>query len=245
MNLANLGILDVGFALAAGSLTTLSPCVFPILPLVVGGASSRHRYAPVAMGAGMVAAFALIGLVLGTVGAALGIDADVLRTVGAVLLIAFGVVMLTPRLNERLSSLMSPLANRASASTAQVSNDSLFGAFALGGMLGLVWSPCSGPLLASALSLVASKGGALTGTLMLAVFGLGAAIPLVAIAYASKAGFNRSKGWVLTHIDRIKTVFGVLIIALGIAILLGYDKVLEAYLVNLMPDVWVDLTTRF
>jgi cytochrome c-type biogenesis protein len=112
-------------------------------------------------------------------------------------------------------------------------------------MLGLVWSPCSGPLLASALSLVASKGGALTGTLMLAVFGLGAAIPLVAIAYASKAGFNRSKGWVLAHIDRIKTVFGVLIIALGIAILLGYDKALEAYIVSLMPDAWVDLTTRF
>jgi cytochrome c biogenesis protein CcdA len=190
----------------------------------------------------MVAAFALIGLVLG---AALGIDADALRTVGAVMLIAFGVVILNPRLNERMSSLMSPLANRSSASIAQVSNDSLFGAFALGGMLGLVWSPCSGPLLASALSLVASKGGALTGTLMLAVFGLGAAIPLVAIAYVSKAGFNRSKGWVLTHIDRIKTVFGVLIIVLGIAILLGYDKLLEAYIVSLMPDSWVDLTTRF
>jgi uncharacterized membrane protein len=50
---------------------------------------------------------------------------------------------------------------------------------------------------------------------------------------------------VLTHIDRIKTVFGVLIIVLGIAILLGYDKLLEAYIVSLMPDAWVDLTTRF
>ncbi len=241
----SLSFLDLGFALAAGALTTLSPCVFPVLPLVMGGATSRHRFAPIAMGLGMVAAFALIGLILGTVGAALGIDADVLRTVGAVLLIGFGVTLCVPRFGEVFTRLLSPVANRANTSASQLTNDTLLGAFALGGVLGLVWSPCSGPLLASALALVASKGGALTGTIMLAVFGLGAATPLVAIAYASKAGFGRSKTVVMQHIGRIKTVFGVLMVCLGGAILLGYDKRFEAAVLNLLPDAWIDLTTRF
>lgn len=241
----NLGFIDIGFSLAAGALTTLSPCVFPILPLVVGGASSQNRFAPLAMGAGMVASFALIGLVLGTVGAALGIDADALRVAGAVLLIAFGITMLFPKLSDALTLAMSPLATRANTASGQLKQDSLMSALALGAMLGLVWSPCSGPLLASALTLVASKGGALTGTAMLAVFGLGAAIPLVAIAYASKAGFTRSRTWVLSNIGRIKVVFGVFIIALGCAILLGFDKLFEAAIVDALPNSWIDLTTRF
>lgn len=241
----NLGFLDVGFSLAAGALTTLSPCVFPILPLVVGGAASQNRLAPVAMGVGMVASFAFIGLILGTVGAAIGLDADVLRILGAWLLIGFGVVMLVPRLNEVLTRVMSPLASSANAATGRLKSDSLVGSFILGALLGLVWSPCSGPLLASALTLVASKGGAATGMVMLAVFGLGAAIPLVAIAYASKAGFSRSRTWVLANIGRIKIVFGVFIIALGCTILLGYDKKFEAAVVDKLPSAWIDLTTKF
>lgn len=241
----NLGLLDVSFSLAAGALTTLSPCVFPILPLVMGGAASQNRLAPVAMGVGMVASFAFIGLILGTVGAAIGLDADVLRIFGAWLLIGFGVVMLVPRFNEVLTRAMSPLASSANAATGLLKSDSLVGAFILGALLGLVWSPCSGPLLASALTLVASKGGAATGTVMLAVFGLGAAIPLVAIAYASKAGFNRSRTWVLANIGWIKIVFGVFIIALGCTILLGYDKKFEAAVVDKLPSAWIDLTTKY
>ena len=241
----NLGFIDGGFALAAGALTTLSPCVFPLLPLVIGGASSRHRFAPFAMGAGMVAAFALIGLILGTVGEQLGINAKVLRLAGAYLLITFGIVMLVPKLGERFTNLLSPLASKANAASTGVKNDSLLGAFTLGCLLGLVWTPCSGPLLASALSLVASKGGALTGTVMLAIFGLGAAIPLIAIAYASKAGFKQSRGWVLKNIGTFKTIFAMVIIGLGVAILFGYDKVLESAIVDLMPDAWIDLTTKF
>ncbi len=240
-----LGLLDVGFSVAAGALTTLSPCVFPILPLVVGGGASQNRFAPVAMGAGMVASFALIGLILGTVGAAIGIDAAVLRVVGACLLIAFGITMLVPRLNDALTRFMTPLASRANSTSGQLKSDSLAGAFLIGALLGLVWSPCSGPLLASALTLVASKGGALTGTAMLAIFGLGAAIPLVAIAYASKAGFTQSRSWVLAHIARLKTIFGIFIVALGLAILMGYDKLLEAAVTDALPDAWVDLVTRF
>lgn len=240
-----IGIGQLGFSLAAGSLTTLSPCVFPILPLVIGGAVQTNRLAPVAMGVGMATSFALIGMVLGLLGPALGIDGDSVRLAGAVLLIGFGVVMLVPTLNERFTKLVTPLANSANNASARLKPDSLWGALLLGGLLGLVWSPCSGPLLASALTLVASEGGAAQGGLILGLFGVGAAIPLVVVAYASRSGFNRMQGWVMARIEIIKKAFGVLLLLLGVAILTGGDKWLESQMVPLLPDWWINLTVKF
>lgn len=80
---------------------------------------------------------------------------------------------------------------------------------------------------------------------MLGMFGLGAASVLVAAAYASRARFGRVHGWVPTHLDRLKRDFGVLVLVLGLAILLGGDKWLEARLIGLMPQGWFDLPTRF
>lgn len=230
------------FALAAGGLTTLSPCVFPLLPLVVGGSLQGHRAGPLMMGLGMTLSFALIGLVLGIAGPALGIDGDSVRAAGGWLLLALGAVMLVPALNERFTNLMTPLASGAGGLSARLNAGSLGGALILGALLGLVWSPCSGPLLAAALTLVASEGGALRGTLILGAFGLGAATPLVLAAYASRSGFAKARGWVLGHAKTMKTGFGILLVLLGFAILMGWDKRLEALVLPLLPDWWVNLT---
>ena len=240
-----LSLGHVGLSLAAGSLTTLSPCVFPILPLVLGGAVQGHRLAPLAMGSGMAISFALIGLLIGALGPALGIDSDSVRIFGAVLLIVFGLVMLVPALNRRFSEWMLPIASTANAASARLDGGSLGGALLLGGVLGLVWSPCSGPLLASALTLVASEGGAARGALILGLFGIGAAIPLVAVAYASRSGFVRARGWVLGRIDAIKKGFGVVILVTGVAILSGGDKWVEVRVLDLLPDAWIGATTLF
>jgi cytochrome c-type biogenesis protein len=236
---------ELGLAWVAGGLTTLNPCVFPLLPLVLGGAVQDNRLAPLAMGAGMVSAFALLGLLVGVAGDAIGLDPNLIRLAGAWLLIAFGLVMLVPRWSEHFTRWMSPMATQASLASARFHAGSLGGAFAIGALLGMVWSPCSGPMLASALTLVASEGGAVRGTLVLGVFGLGAATVLVAAAYASRAGFGRVRGWVLAHMERVKRGFGVLVLLLGLAILLGADKWLEAQLIGWMPQGWIDLTTRF
>lgn len=243
--MADLTLSHLGLSMVAGSLTTLSPCVFPLLPLVLGGAVQSNPLAPLAMGAGMTASFAGIGLLLGALGPALGVDADSVRTVGAALLIAFGLVMLVPVLNERFTQAVTPIASSAQAASSRLNAGSLLGALALGGLLGLVWSPCSGPLLASALTLVASEGGAGRGAFILGLFGLGAAVPLMAAAYASRSGFVRARGWVLTHAETLKKVFGGLIVAAGVAILTGADKWLEAQVLNVLPESWVRLTTLF
>ena len=237
-----LSLPQLGLSLAAGSLTTLSPCVFPLLPLVLGSALQGSRFAPVAMGVGMTVSFAGIGMVLGALGPALGIDADTVRTAGAAMLIAFALVMLVPALGERFTRWMLPIASTANAASAKLDGGSLLGALALGSVLGLVWSPCSGPLLGSALTLVASEGGVVRGGIVLGIFGVGAAIPLVAVAYASRSGFSRVRDWVLSRIERVRHGFALLLGAMGVAILTGGDKWLEARVLQWLPDAWVNLT---
>lgn len=237
-----LSLPQMGLSLAAGSLTTLSPCVFPLLPLVLGGALQGHRLAPVALGLGMAASFAGLGVLLGAAGPALGLDGDVIRIGGAWLLIGFALVMLIPAWSERFTNWMLPIASSANAASSRLSGGSLGSALLLGAVLGLVWSPCSGPLLASALTLVASEGGAARGGVVLGLFGVGAALPLVAVAYASRAGFNRARGWVLGHIDRLKKGFALLLGLMGVAILTGADKWLEAQVNGWLPESWLGLT---
>jgi len=237
-----LSLPQLGLSLAAGSLTTLSPCVFPLLPLVLGSALQGSRFAPVAMGVGMTVSFAGIGMVLGALGPALGIDADTVRTAGAAMLIAFALVMLVPALGERFTQWMLPIASTANAASAKLDGGSLLGALALGSVLGLVWSPCSGPLLGSALTLVASEGGVARGGIVLGIFGVGAAIPLVAVAYASRSGFSRVRDWVLLRIESVRHGFAFLLGAMGVAILTGGDKWLEARVLQWLPDAWVNLT---
>jgi cytochrome c-type biogenesis protein len=159
------------------------------------------------------------------------------RGLGGILLVIFGVVQLIPALNERFVLLLSSLANKAHAtvpSSGGGSNSSIWTSVLTGALLGLAWSPCSGPLL----------GGAWKGTLILGFFGIGAAAPLVGVAYLSKAKFLSFRNWMLTHSANIKKMVGLLMLALGLAILTGYDKRLEGFLVNLMPEWLIALTTR-
>lgn len=238
-------LTQAGLSLAAGSLTTLSPCVFPILPLVVGSATARHRLAPVAMAGGMILSFAVMGVLIGLFGASLGFDADLLRPIGGSLLLTFGLILLIPTLDRRFSALLTPLASGAARLSSGSSSADLGGSFLIGATLGLVWSPCSGPLLASTLTLAASEGGALTGGGLLALFGLGAALPLLGVAYASRQTLARLRPALLGQSGALKKSFGLLLGLAGLAVLTGLDKRLEAALLDVLPEAWTALTIMF
>ena len=141
----------VALAFVAGLLTALSPCVLPVLPLVVGSAS-RSRLGPAALAAGFVAMFTVIGVALATVGAALGLNENTVRLASAALLIVAGVLLLSHRLQDAASQWLSPLAS-ASAKLSNRVDHGLGAQFAIGALLGGVWSPCVGPTLGAALGL--------------------------------------------------------------------------------------------
>ncbi len=172
-------------AFIAGILSILSPCVLPILPIVLGAAASQHRWGPMALASGLVLAFVVLGLFLATIGHSIGLDAERLRYLAAVLIIAIGVVLLLPVLQARIAVAGGPIGNWADRIFGATRKDGVSGQFLTGALLGAVWSPCVGPTLGAA-SLLAAEGRDLSevAVVMLA-FGLGAALPLLALGARS------------------------------------------------------------
>ena len=147
-------------ALLAGVLSTLSPCVLPLLPIVLGAALTEHRFGPVALAAGLALSFVVIGLFVATVGFAIGLDQDIFRNVAAALLIVIGAVLLLPRLQAQVAVAAGPFGNWAQSQAGGMSRSGLAGQFAVGLLLGAVWSPCAGPTLGAA----SRAGGARQGS---------------------------------------------------------------------------------
>ncbi len=136
---------SLGLAFLAGLLSVLSPCVLPLLPIVFGAAASEHRMGPAALAAGVVLSFVAIGLFVATVGFALGLDGDVFRTVGAILMIGVGVVLAMPSLQVRLATAGGPISNWADHRANAVQSRGPAGQFAIGLLLGAVWSSLRRP----------------------------------------------------------------------------------------------------
>ncbi len=235
----------MGVSFAAGLLTTLSPCVLPLLPIFVGGAMQNNRSAPMWMGIGMTIAFTVAGTMLGALGPALGVEAGQLHMAAALCLAVFGVALWIDRLAGLVSRIAQPLALSADRLAGSVGHQSPVAALFFGGLLGLAWTPCAGPMLASTLALVASGRDGALGALLLGLFGFGAATPLILAAYASRAGFSRLSGWALLHGRALRRGFGTVAFVSGAFIASGFDRLVATYLLERMPDPWLELVTRF
>ena len=231
-------------ALFGGLLASLSPCVMPLLPLVVGSAGSRHRFGPVALCAGLVLSFSVLAVTVAFAIKAFSFDPGVIRTAGAMVLLLFGAASLLPA-TELISRLLAPLASRASAAAAHADQAGLAGNFFVGSLLGAIWSPCAGPTLGSAIGLVTQAETFAQGWVLMFAFGVGASLPLLAVAYGSRSLFQANRSWLAALAGKAKPIFGVLLIFVALGILSGGDKKLEAAFLRHLPDSWVDLTTRY
>ena len=127
-------------AFIAGALSILSPCVLPILPVVLGAAVSDHKFGPLALAAGLSVAFVTIGLFVATVGHSIGLNEEVFRDVAAVLAIAVGAVLVLPPLQTRLAIASGPLANWTDQQFGKSRGSGLSALFWMGVLLGAVWS---------------------------------------------------------------------------------------------------------
>ncbi|EML5470869.1 cytochrome c biogenesis protein CcdA [Pseudomonas aeruginosa] len=240
-----LGIGSYGFGLLAGLLSTLSPCVLPIVPILLGSATNAHRHAPLALAAGLALSYAVVGSALAWAGASLGIDTAIFRSVGAALLGLLGIVLMSSALQQRFASLTSGIGNAGNNLLARIQLDGLAGQFAVGLVLGVVWSPCVGPTLGAAIVL-ASQGTNLAQVgLVMAEFGIGAALPLVALAYLSRGAMGRMRSQLMQAGKTGKVLLGAVMVVLAVLILTGADKPMETWLVEHSPAWLTQLTTRF
>jgi cytochrome c-type biogenesis protein len=232
-------------SLIAGALTVVNPCVLPVLPFVLFGALQQHRLGPLALAGGMVAGFTALGLLVYGAGASLGLSADSVRRAGAVLM---GGIMLCSPLKNRLAAAGSrwtgPLNEWLDGASGRGPRG-MVGQFGIGAMLGAIWSPCSGPTLGSAVALAAQGDSLPRAAAIMLFFGLGATLPMLALAYGSRQAITARRNWLARMGRTALPVMGVLLIAIGLMVLSGFDKLAEAALLDVTPDWLVQLTTRF
>ncbi len=233
------------FSLVAGSLSTLSPCVLPLIPILITSALNTHKLGPYALAGGLALSFTVVGVFLATLGASLGLDQETFRVVAAVLLIGFGIILLSSALQERFAVAASGFSNSGQSLLNRISTDSLSGQFMLGLILGVVWSPCVGPTLGAVITL-ASQGESLWHiTLVMALFGIGAGVPLILLGLLSRQAMMRFRDKLLLAGQTGKKILGVLLLLVGIMIIMGWDKQLESLALDILPEWLINLSVRF
>ncbi len=230
-------------SLGAGILAALSPCVLPILPIMAGSSTSKHRLGPLFISFGLIVSFALVGTLFGALTTVFGITEETLRSASAWLLLAIGAVVIIPHLRASVSSKFTKLSSYVSTTSHSLDNRGLWGQFGIGALLGAAWSPCVGPTLGLALGLAGTNGGASQAVAMMVIFAFGLSLPLLSVAYGFRSLLVRRKTD-LIRLNRIGTqVLGVSVILVGALILSGGDKYLEALIASSLPDWFLSLSS--
>jgi len=238
-------VTHLALALLAGLLSILSPCVLPLVPIVLGAAATSHPLGALALAGGLAISFTGLGLLLAVAGFGLGIDAGTFRMVAAGIMIVLGAILLIPAWQAQLAAIGGPLSNWADRHFGRFASAGLAGQFAVGLLLGAVWSPCVGPTLGAA-SLLASQGRDLSQVaLTMLVFGIGAALPLVLFGLISRATLMGVRSRLLSAGKIGKGLLGGAFLVIGFAIVSGADKWIETVLVDASPQWLTQLTTSF
>ena len=220
-------------ALFAGILTIAAPCTLPVLPILLGASIGRRTsIRPALIAAGFVASFAFVALALNAIASFLHFDPDVVRDAGLTLLIIFGALMIWPAAFERLAA---PLANLGLSLQGRATAQTNLGGLVLGATLGLIWTPCAGPVLGTILTAVATSPDRAHAALLLFTYATGAALPMLGVAYGGQAISTRLRG-VAPYAARLQQTFGVVVIAFALSAFLQYDAVALAWLGQFIPE---------
>lgn len=230
-------LLTLGLAFLAGVITVLSPCVLPLLPIILSSGAQEGRARPIGLIVGFVGTFTAATLALSYLVRSLGVPPDLNRLLAGAVLIALGLVLAIPPLHrgfERLAGVI--------ASHAPVPNGSGFGGgLAIGAGLGLAWSPCVGPIMASVITLALNQQVDAAAVAVTLAFSLGTALPMAAIMLGGRQ-ITRRLGWFKANSGRIQQVLGILLVLTGLAIFLGWDRQIQILLLTWFPNWELALT---
>jgi cytochrome c biogenesis protein CcdA/thiol-disulfide isomerase/thioredoxin len=236
-------ILLISFAFMAGVVTVLSPCILPVLPVVLSGSVDGGKTRPWGIIAGFIASFTVFTLTLGLITRSLGIPADALRILAGITILVFGIVMVVPSLKERFSTVASALATKVQGRPQGGKNttNGFRGGFALGTSLGLVWTPCVGPIMASVIALSISGQTDAGSVFITLAFSAGTAVPLFLIMKGGRELLKRFS-FLANNTDRIQKLFGSLMIITALALFTGADRQFQTWVLDIFPNYGTGLT---
>jgi len=225
-------------ALLAGALSILSPCVWPLVPIVMGSASGQSRWGPYALALGLSLSFALAGSLLSFLLVSANLDPELFRYIAAALLLLVGLLLVVKPLGDwvalRLSMLTARFQPAGEAKT-------WYGQFGVGFLLGIVWLPCVGPTLGAAIALASMGQQMALAFLVMFSFGLGTAAVLLLAGLASRRLLDKAAPGLTLGAQRGKLLLGCMLLLLGLMALTGVDKMLEVWALTWLPDWAVTL----
>src|SRR5512138_12160 len=205
----DLGLSAIALSFGAGLASVASPCVLPVVPIILAGTADEHRWRPALVVAGIATSFVAMGVLTSLFGAAVGPAVPALEKIVAALVVASGLLLIVD---------VNPFKRLAFLQRIQAPGRGRLSGLLLGLSLGLVWIPCVGPLLSSVLATVAARGTLLAGVVLLLVYSLGFSVPMLAVGYGSRSLRTRVR-LVASHPAAVRWASGLLLVALGAVIL--------------------------
>jgi cytochrome c-type biogenesis protein len=180
-----LTLASLGVAFLGGVLSVASPCVLPVVPVLLAQRTSDHRLRPVFVVAGLASTFIVMGVLASLAGSALSGNMRLLEKIAGGVLVFFALLM---------AANINPFKNIQIFNRIQVKNSGgIVSGYLVGATLGLVWIPCVGPVLSGILTMVASQASVMAGAVMLAIYSLGFAVPMLVVGYSSQLIVKRVK----------------------------------------------------
>lgn len=233
--------LLIGFAFLAGIVTILSPCILPVLPIILTstiGGQEIGKSRPLGVVIGFILSFTFFTLFLSTIVKLTGIPADFLRYFSIIVIVSFGISLLIPKFQVFLEKLFSRLAGFMPQSQ---NKKGFGGGLVIGFSLGLLWTPCVGPILASVISLAISGTVTFNAFLITLFYSLGTALPMFLIMLGGQNALRRVP-WLLANTGKIQKAFGVLMILTAVGIFFNIDRRFQTYILSVFPNYGVGLT---
>lgn len=264
--------LLLAFSFLAGVVTVLSPCVLPVLPVILSGAVGTGRRRPFGIVAGFLLSFTTLTLGLAALVRSLRLDPELPRLISALVIVLFALVLVVPTLKDRFAVFAARLVNAAGAGarlrapgsrrapsestslgtstpglgpegpSPRMPGAGFWAGLATGFSLGAVWTPCVGPIMASVITLAVSRSLDAGAVLITLAYAGGTAIPLTAIMLGGRSLIDRVPG-LTARLVLLQRGFGVLMLAAGAAILAGWDRTLQSFLLERFPAYGAGLTS--
>jgi len=234
-------MLLFGFAFLAGVVTVLSPCILPVLPVLAGGiAGGRGR--PWGVISGFTLSFTVFTLTLSTLVQNLGLDSELLRTLAAVVILLFGLILVVPALKNGFLVWTSSFAVRRSPSAIVKPVAGYWPGLLLGLGLGLVWTPCVGPIMASVIALALTSSLDSASVLITLCYTLGTSLPMMGLMLGGRSLLARLP-WLTRNTSGIQRVFGALMLLTSLALFSGLDRTFSTWLLSVFPGYGSGLTS--
>lgn len=229
------------FAFVAGFVTVLSPCILPLLPIILSSSYDDYgRKKPIGIILGFITSFTFFTLFLSLIVKTLGISADSMRNFAILILFIFGLSLLWSKFQFYLEIIFSKLSNLAPSAN---NHKGFFGGVFIGISLGLLWTPCVGPILASVISLAISGSVTWQAFLITLSYSIGTAIPMFVIMILGNNLF-KSVPSLVKNAGLLQKTFGVLMIVMSIVIFYDLDKSFQSYFLSIFPN-YADSLTSF